>query len=396
MFYKILNFLKIGIIIQFLFNINPLLLNVNNLIYYLQLKNEIKKIEKYFMFCSNLKKIKKFKKMSNPKVSIISPVFNREKFLTRFISSIQYQTYSNIEIIFVDDGSIDDSASIIKQYKKEDERIILIKNKKNKGTFKARNIGVIYSIGKYIIIPDPDDILSKDIINTCYNYVEKFNYEIIRFNVYKGNGKIVLNKHLYNLLNKMIYQPKLSAYIYYGNNELETIDSNIYNKFIKREVYIKSLNKLSHFYLNMHMTYMEDSLMNYILLKNSNNLYFITKIGYYYLKNSISITKNLFKLEQIRIKYIFIYLKLIFEYSKNTKYEKDMANLRFTKSNEKYNIIKFLPKTISLDDYIFYNVIIKMYLKCNYITKDNKYLLQDLKVILNKNFRKKIHKIKYI
>ena len=332
--------------------------------------------------------------MSNPKVSIISPVFNREKFLTRFISSIQYQTYSNIEIIFVDDGSIDDSVNIIQQYKKKDERIILIKNKKNKGTFKARNIGVIYSIGKYIIIPDPDDILSKDIINTCYNYVEKYNYEIIRFNIYKGNGKIGLDKHLYNLLNKMVYQPKLSAYIYYGNNELERIDYNIYNKFIKKEVYIKSLNKLNHFYLNMHMTYMEDSLMNYILLKNSNNLYFITKIGYYYLKNSISITNNIFKLEQTRIKYIFIYLKLIFEYSKNTKYEKDMANLLFTRLNEKNNIIKFLSKTISLDDYKFYNIIIKMYLKCNYITKDNKYLLQDLKVILNKNYRKKF--IKYI
>lgn len=113
----------------------------------------------------------------------------------------------------------------------------------------------------------------------------------------------------------MIYQPELSTNIFYGNNELEAIDYNISNKFIKKEVYIKSLNILNYFYLNMCMTYMEDSLMNYILLKTLKTakfLYFSNKIGYYYLKNSISITKNIFKINQLRIQFIFIYLKLIY------------------------------------------------------------------------------------
>ena len=181
-------------------------------------------------------------------ISIISPVFNRERFLIRFIRSIQYQSFNNIEIIFVDDYSIDKGVKIIYEYQQEDGRIILIKNKKNKGTFQSRNLGVIYYRGKYLIIPDPDDILSKDILNTCYNFAEKFNYEIMKFAFYKGNGIIAFDKYVNKYGNKLIYQPELSTNIFYGNNELETMDYNIYNKFIKKEVYIKSLNILIHYY----------------------------------------------------------------------------------------------------------------------------------------------------
>ena len=98
-----------------------------------------------------------------PKVSIISPVYNREKFILRFLRSIQNQKFKDVEIIFVDDCSKDKSVKLIEEYKKKDERIILIKNKKNKGTFICRNEGVLNSRGKYIMLSDPDDILSRNI-----------------------------------------------------------------------------------------------------------------------------------------------------------------------------------------------------------------------------------------
>ena len=100
-------------------------------------------------------------------ISIISPIFNRERFIIRFLRSIQNQIYNNFEIIIVDDCSRDNSMKLFEDIQKEDERIKLIKNKRNKGTFKARNLGVLYAIGKYIIIPDPDDILYKDTIKYC-------------------------------------------------------------------------------------------------------------------------------------------------------------------------------------------------------------------------------------
>ena len=78
---------------------------------------------------------KKLRNKKDPKISIISPIHNREKFILRFLRSIQNQFYDDIEIILVDDFSTDNSVKLIEKYQKEDERIILLKHKKNKGTF---------------------------------------------------------------------------------------------------------------------------------------------------------------------------------------------------------------------------------------------------------------------
>ena len=139
--------------------------------------------------------------MNEPTISIISPLFNSERYIIRFIGNIQYQNFNNIEIILIDDNSKDNSKKIIKNYQKEDERIILLKNLKNKGTFISRNLGVLFSKGKYIIIPDPDDILSKNILQICYKNAEKYKFEIIRFNRYIGNNRVVFNN---NIIKKLI------------------------------------------------------------------------------------------------------------------------------------------------------------------------------------------------
>ena len=172
------NLLKKFIIIHFL------LYNINIISYftifftYISNKNEIKRIEKYLKICQDLNFIQRFKKLVYPKISIISAIYNRGRFISRFLNSIQHQNFNDIEIILIDDCSIDNSVNIINEYKKKDERIFLIKNKKNRGTFIVRNLGVLYSKGKYVILPDPDDILIKNILKIGYNYAEKYNYEI--------------------------------------------------------------------------------------------------------------------------------------------------------------------------------------------------------------------------
>ena len=152
---------------------------------------------------------------------------------------------------------------MIKESQKKDKRIILLKNKKNKGTLISRNIGVIYSKGKYIILPDPDDIINKNILNICYKYAEKYNCEMIRFNMYIGNKKIFFNEIVNKFDNRFIYQPELSTYLYYGNNELQIIDFYITNKFIKKDLYIRTINYIENRYLNLYMIFMEDSMINY-------------------------------------------------------------------------------------------------------------------------------------
>ena len=131
--------------------------------YFLSYTFDIKNIENYFRLCNSGRLInkKKYKQNKFPKVSIISPVYNREIFILRFLRSVQNQKFNDIEIIFVDDCSKDKSVKVIEKYKKNDERIMLIKNKKNKGTLISRNIGALNSRGEYLIFPDPDDKYQK-------------------------------------------------------------------------------------------------------------------------------------------------------------------------------------------------------------------------------------------
>ena len=190
----------------------------------------MKKLENYLKCCYGLKTkiIKKYQKII-PKVSIISPIYNRKSYILRFLRSIQYQRFRDLEIILVDDCSVDNTLTIINNYSNRDNRIITIKDKKIKGTFITRNIGVIFSKGKYIIIPDPDDIINKNIISICYKYAEKFKYDIIKFNIYMGKGKIKDNEAVTEIINHKIYkinQPKLSTSIFYIDNTINKIIIN--------------------------------------------------------------------------------------------------------------------------------------------------------------------------
>ena len=385
-----MKYVNIRLIKSFLFIINCLIYNLNitsyfsNFISNLSLQNEIKEIEQYLKFCEDLKIIKKFKKKKNIKISLISPIFNRERYIKRFLNSIQFQNFNDIEIIFVDDCSVDNSVKIIEDYKKKDKRILLIKNKKNKGTFVVRNIGVLYGKGKYIILPDPDDILSKNIIRFCYNTAEKYNYEVIRFTSYTGNKKLGHEKYVLKLGNKPVYYPKISNNIFYGFGELEMIDCYINNKFIKTETYIKAVNSLNNYYLNIYNIYLEDQIINFIIHSIAKSFYFSKKIGYYYIRTEFSITKNVKKIPKLNTKFIFMYIKILFEYSKNTKYDKDMLNLLLTIIIKNFNIYKGFLGLSSKDDLYFYLYNINFYLNCKYITDENKYYFQRFKTLIEK------------
>lgn len=375
---------KILIFVIIIF-INKDLFQKNYVILFIKLQFELKRIKKYFSLCNkfNLIKIKVYRKNYNPIISIISPIYNRERYLLRFIKSVQYQNFNDIEIILVDDNSTDESIKYIEDIKKKDLRVILIKNIKNKGTFVARNIGVIFSRGKYIIIPDPDDILSKNIIHTCYYFAEKYNYEIIKFLQYNGFNIMGLEEVERRKI-KPIYQSELSHYIFYGINELQQIDFTLHNKFLKKDVYLKSLNILNKSFLNMYIIFYEDQMMNYILHRISKSFFLLTKVGYYYLKHSLSITQNESKISSLQLKFILIYLKLLFKYSKNNKFEKDITKIVF---NKMLKIIRYKP-SLKIKEYENYYIdIFNMYIRSKFISDEDKNFFRTLK---NNSLNKKI------
>ena len=337
---------------------------------------ECDKIEGYLKLCSNqLIIMKKRKKYAHPKISIISPVYNRGRFLLRFIKSIQNQNFKEIEIILIDDCSNDNTKLLIKKYQKEDQRIILIQNKKNKGTFASRNIGSLISKGQFIMLPDPDDILEQNCLHYFYNLAKRNDYELIRFYIYTGKRRIYFGYHVIPLPSIPIYQPELSTYLFYASKFLRQIDYNVSNKFIKREALIRAMNIISN-ELFIYMTNFEDGVLNYFLYRASKSFILKKKIAYYYIKNRDSITTKGIKTTDI--KFIFFHLKFVFQYSKNSKYEKDMFNILFRRIAIWRNIKK---KVFSLkNDFNFYLYLIDEFLNNEYINNNNKHYLMQTKM----------------
>jgi glycosyltransferase involved in cell wall biosynthesis len=140
----------------------------------------------------NLAKIKmKTKKNLNPLISVIVPVYNTEEYLPASIHSILTQTYSNIEIIAVNDGSSDSSLKILKRYAKQDKRIVII-NKNNTGASDSRNKAIEIIRGKFVMFVDSDDIIEPEIIQILYSNGQKYNAQISTcgLNKYYPGGKI--------------------------------------------------------------------------------------------------------------------------------------------------------------------------------------------------------------
>lgn len=116
--------------------------------------------------------------MKTPLVSIIIPVYNSEKYLVDLLESIINQSYPHLDIICVNDGSTDNSESILYTYQEKDSRIRLF-NQTNKGAPSCRNIGLKYSIGEYIIFFDSDDFFYKEAIENLVELAQKKSADII-------------------------------------------------------------------------------------------------------------------------------------------------------------------------------------------------------------------------
>lgn len=121
--------------------------------------------------------------MENQLVSIIVPVYNVEKYLRRCIDSIICQTYKNLEIILVDDGSTDNSAEICDEYRKRDERVVVI-HQKNGGPATARNTGLEVFRGEFATFIDSDDLVKEVYIEKMVKSALKYNAGIVQCRTY--------------------------------------------------------------------------------------------------------------------------------------------------------------------------------------------------------------------
>ena len=216
---------------------------------------------------------KYYDNINKPKISFITSVYNKEKYLNSFILSIQNQLLKESEIIMVDDGSTDNSVRIINQFQKNDKRIKLIKNKKNMGSLNSRYKGAIHSKGEYLIFVDSDDIILKDGIAKAYSHIKNNNLDMVEFHsVFDENNKIYISRRYY-CYSDIIYQPILSNLFYYEKNKGVEQNTALWDKLIKRSVVMKSLNYIGKKYLNEKIIVENDVVLLFSFFKRFNILY---------------------------------------------------------------------------------------------------------------------------
>ena len=119
-----------------------------------------------------------------PYFSVVMPTYGVDKYIGKAIESIQNQTYSNWELIIVNDCTPDKSAEIATGYAKQDSRIEVVHHEKNRGLSAARNTGIEHAKGEYIWFMDPDDFVDIDVLEKVYASIQKNPAEIIVFGLH--------------------------------------------------------------------------------------------------------------------------------------------------------------------------------------------------------------------
>jgi glycosyltransferase involved in cell wall biosynthesis len=150
------------------------------------------------------------------KISVIIPVYNVAPYIRKCLDSVINQTYKNLEIILVNDGSTDKSGSICDEYKATDKRIQVF-SKKNGGVSSAKNIGLNNATGKYIGFVDSDDWVEPDMYENMYNAAEKNNVQISVCGYYKNNNviknKTTISQDIITTENMLLYPLKRDYYM---------------------------------------------------------------------------------------------------------------------------------------------------------------------------------------
>ena len=213
------------------------------------------------------------------KISIIIPVYNCAAFLRQCLDSVLAQSYTNIEVLLVNDGSTDDSLEICKEYQQKDERVRFI-DKPNGGVSDTRNLGVGSAEGEYIVFVDADDRIAEDVVECLYTAITTHQTDAVRCNYYSEGGR---DGDLYTLADQKVVRENIKDILYHFVTNKENIPCYCWVLMIKKD-------KVPEF--DTELFFMEDTLFFIKLLINIDSIYFLDKKLYYYRYNSNSASKD--------------------------------------------------------------------------------------------------------
>ena len=216
-----------------------------------------------------------------PKFSIIIPVYNVEKYLRESLNSIANQTLTEFEVICINDGSTDNSLSLLEEYAQKDARFKII-SQENQGQGVARNKGLKIAEGEYIVFLDPDDWLETNALEEIYTYFKQTKADVIEFN-YKEYNDYSGKFRFINLANriKKTYNYDLCQKKYYSWKDVKK------GCLYKLELHVWARAYSKKFLDNINARFAptkhgEDHLFAHIVLLNANKIYYLDQYLYNY------------------------------------------------------------------------------------------------------------------
>lgn len=243
------------------------------------------------------------------KFSIVVPVYNVENYIVKCLDSIFHQSYSNYEVIIVNDGSPDQSEKIIRDYIKGKKNFKLY-SKENGGLSDARNFGVTKATGDYLLFVDSDDYIAEDLLQRIYDTVQENQFDVVRY------GLDLVDDDGSKLL-KSVENVKA------GRDKVESIRHILQSEYVEPAwLYAYRLDfwKQNHFlyaYGRIH----EDFGLTPLVLYCANDIGFVDYVGYHYVQreNSIMRQVNYEKLKKRTIDFQEQYLELKKKIDTSTK-----------------------------------------------------------------------------
>ncbi|WP_295071849.1 glycosyltransferase [uncultured Fibrobacter sp.] len=232
--------------------------------------------------------------MNHPLVSIIIPIYKVEQYLRRCLDSIVNQTYTNLEIILVDDGSPDGCPQICDEFAAKDNRIVVI-HKENGGLSDARNAGLNICKGVYISFVDSDDWINPQYIDVLIDIATKEKADIAISEYIKTTEN---NRKKQNIIFKKNFSSKDALLRLFSKNNIAFTVS--WGKLYKRELFSSLRFPIGKYH--------EDEFTTYILFYNSKKIVYTSEILYYYYQRAGSIVSTRHPwdiLEYLEQRYIF-------------------------------------------------------------------------------------------
>jgi len=228
----------------------------------------------------------KYTRPENPDITVVTTLRNQAHCIQKAIRSVQNQSLKNLEMIIIDDCSLDNSTAVVEKYSKDDGRIILIKHDMNEGIMVTRTEAIRMARGKYITILDADDtFIHKDILEYSLHVANLANLDIVEFYsaLFKAN-KLQGYYHFHGNI-PIIYQPELKTKFIVFNEEenLRPIKCRtVWSKLIRNEVLQKTLDNIPDKYLNDYLLGFEDTMVTFSLYEVAKSFYNLRQVGHFY------------------------------------------------------------------------------------------------------------------